>query len=100
MPAASASRCWLSGWLAGRPPSRRRRPGGYPHATNIAALVNTAWLLALNVVIVVIVVAASGRLAAGARQVEGLPVLIVSGVATAVMLAGALSGVLRLVGEL
>jgi cobalt-zinc-cadmium efflux system protein len=38
----------------------------------------------------VIVVAASWRLAEGARRVEGLPVLIVSGVAAAVMLAGAL----------
>ena len=76
----------LAIWLASRPPSRRR-PGGYPNATNIAALVNTAWLLALNIVIVV---AASWRLAEGARRVEGLPVLIVSGVAAAVMLAGAL----------
>ena len=72
--------------LAGRPPSRRR-PGGYPNATNIAALVNAGWLLVLNIVIVV---AASWRLAAGPRQVEGLPVLVVSGVAAAVMLAGAL----------
>jgi cobalt-zinc-cadmium efflux system protein len=76
----------LAIWLASRPPSRRR-PDGYPNATNIAALVNTAWLLALNIVIVV---AASWRLAEGARRVEGLPVLIVSGVAAAVMLAGAL----------
>ena len=76
----------LAIWLASQPPSRRR-PGGYPNATNIAALVNTAWLLALNIVIVV---AASWRLAEGARRVEGLPVLIVSGVAAAVMLAGAL----------
>jgi cobalt-zinc-cadmium efflux system protein len=76
----------LAIWLASRPPSRRR-PDGYPNATNIAALVNTAWLLALNVVIVV---AASWRLAEGGRRVEGLPVLIVSGVAAAVMLAGAL----------
>jgi cobalt-zinc-cadmium efflux system protein len=76
----------LAIWLASRPPGRRR-PDGYPSATNIAALVNTGWLLALNIVIVV---AASWRLAAGARRVEGLPVLIVSGVAAAVMLAGAL----------
>ncbi len=76
----------LAIWLASRPPGRRR-PDGYPGATNIAALVNTGWLLALNIVIVV---AASWRLAAGARRVEGLPVLIVSGVAAAVMLAGAL----------
>jgi cobalt-zinc-cadmium efflux system protein len=76
----------LAIWLVSRPPSRRR-PDGYPNATNIAALVNTVWLLALNIVIVV---AASWRLATGARHVEGLPVLIVSGVAAAIMLAGAL----------
>ncbi len=72
--------------LAGRPPSRAR-PGGYPHATNLAALVNAGWLLVLNILIAV---AAVQRLAAGTRRVEGLPVLIVSGVAATVMLAGAL----------
>jgi cobalt-zinc-cadmium efflux system protein len=76
----------LAIWLAARPPSRAR-PGGYPHATNIAALVNAGWLLVLNVAIAV---AAVQRLAAGTRRVEGLPVLIVSGIAAAVMLAGAL----------
>jgi cobalt-zinc-cadmium efflux system protein len=76
----------LAIWLASRPPSRAR-PDGYPNATNIAALVNAGWLLALNVAIAV---AAIQRLAAGARHVEGLPVLIVSGIAAAVMLAGAL----------
>jgi cobalt-zinc-cadmium efflux system protein len=76
----------LAIWLAGRPPTLARRRG-YPRATNIAALVNAGWLLVLNVVIMV---AAIQRLAAGTRRVEGLPVLIVSGIAAAVMLAGAL----------
>jgi cation diffusion facilitator family transporter len=76
----------LAIWLAGRPPSRAR-PGGFPNATNIAALVNAGWLLVLNILIVA---AAIQRLAAGTRRVEGLPVLIVSGIAAAVMLAGAL----------
>jgi cobalt-zinc-cadmium efflux system protein len=72
--------------LAGRPPSRAR-PGGYPNATNIAAVVNAGWLLVLNIAIIV---AAIQRLAAGTHRVEGLPVLIVSGIAAGVMLAGAL----------
>lgn len=76
----------LAIWLAARPPSRTR-PGGYPHATNVAALVNAGWLLVLNILVAA---AAVQRLAAGARRVEGLPVLIVSGLAAVVMLAGAL----------
>jgi cobalt-zinc-cadmium efflux system protein len=76
----------LAIWLAGRPPSPAR-PRGYPHATNIAALVNAGWLLALNVTIAA---AAIWRLTTGARRVEGLPVLVVSAVAAVVMLAGAL----------
>jgi cobalt-zinc-cadmium efflux system protein len=72
--------------LASRPPSRAH-PDGYPHATNIAAVVNAGWLLVLNIAITV---AAIQRLAAGTRRVEGLPVLIVSGIAASVMLAGAL----------
>jgi len=76
----------LAIWLAGQPPTAAR-PRGYPNATNIAALVNAGWLLILNVAIIV---AAVGRLAAGARRVDGLPVLIVSAIAAAVMLGGAL----------
>jgi cobalt-zinc-cadmium efflux system protein len=72
--------------LASRPPSRAR-PDGYPNATNIAAVVNAGWLLVLNIAITV---AAIQRLAAGTRRVEGLPVLIVSGIAASVMLAGTL----------
>jgi cation diffusion facilitator family transporter len=76
----------LAIWLAGRPPSRAR-PDGYPNATNIAALVNAGWLLVLNILIAA---AAIQHLAEGTRRVEGLPVLIVSGIAAGVMLVGAL----------
>jgi cobalt-zinc-cadmium efflux system protein len=76
----------LAIWLAARPPSPAR-PRGYPNATNVAALVNAGWLLVLNIGIAA---AAIQHLAAGARRVEGLPVLIVSTIAAAVMLAGAL----------
>jgi len=76
----------LAIWLAGRPPSPAR-PAGYPNATNVAALVNAGWLLALNVLIAV---AAVQRLVTGSHRVEGLPVLIASAVAAVVMLAGAL----------
>lgn len=58
---------------------------GYPDATNIAALVNVGWMLVLNIAIAA---AAIQRLAEGTRRVQGLPVLIVSGIAAAVMLAG------------
>jgi Co/Zn/Cd efflux system component len=70
----------LAIWLAAR-------PRGYPNATNIAALVNAGWLLILNIAITL---AAIWHLAAGAHRVEGLPVLAVSAIAAAVMLAGAL----------
>lgn len=76
----------LAIWLAARPPSPARLRG-YPNATNIAALVNAGWLLVLNLSIAV---AATWHLAAGTHRVEGLPVLIVSAIAAAVMLAGAL----------
>lgn len=76
----------LAIWLAARPPTPAR-PHGYPQATNIAALVNAGWLLALNVLIIA---AATQRLAAGAHRVDGLPVLITSATAAAVMVAGAL----------
>jgi cobalt-zinc-cadmium efflux system protein len=68
-----------------------RRQGGQHKGrwqpTHIAALVNAGWLLAVNIGVVV---AAIQRLASGAPEVHGLPVLIVSGVAAVVMLVGAL----------
>ena len=76
----------LAIWLAARPPSPSR-PRGYPNATNIAALVNVGWLLMLSVGIAA---AAIWHLAAGTHRVQGLPVLIVSAIAAAVMLTGAL----------
>ena len=72
--------------LAALPPSPSR-PHGYRHATNVAALINAGWLLALYIVIAV---AAVWHLAAGTRPVQGLPMLIVSGIAAIVLLAGAL----------
>ena len=73
-------------WLAGRPPTSAR-PQGYPKATAWAALVNAGWLLLLSVLLIA---AAIQRLVAGTHEVHGLPVLVVSGVAAAVMLIGAL----------
>jgi cobalt-zinc-cadmium efflux system protein len=73
-------------WLSGRPPTVAR-PHGYPKATAWAALVNTGWLLVLSVLLVV---AAVRRLVAGTHEVHGLPVLVVSGIAAVVMLAGAM----------
>jgi cobalt-zinc-cadmium efflux system protein len=70
----------LAIWLAAR-------PRGYPKATSIAALVNASWLLVLNVAIAA---AAVEHLVVGVHRVEGLPVLIVSAIAAAAMLAGAL----------
>ncbi len=81
--AAAVAVSLLAIWLASRPPSPAR-PHGYPHATNIAALVNAGWLLILNVAIAV---AAIQRLVTGTHRVDALPVLIVSSIAAAVMLA-------------
>jgi cobalt-zinc-cadmium efflux system protein len=72
--------------LARRPPTPRR-PHGYPRATRYAALVNAGWLMVLSVLIAG---SAIDRLAGGVHRVHGLPVLIVSAIAAAVMLGGAL----------
>jgi cobalt-zinc-cadmium efflux system protein len=72
--------------LAAKPPSPRR-PHGYPQATNIAALVNAGWLLALNLAIIE---SATRRLISGTSRVEALPMLVVSGVAAGAMAVGAL----------
>jgi cobalt-zinc-cadmium efflux system protein len=71
--------------LSARPASRAR-PGGYPNATGVAALVNAGWLLILELVVAG---AAADRLITGTPQVDGLPVLVVSGIAALVMTAGA-----------
>jgi len=67
-------------------PSSQRRPNGYPKATAIAALVNGGWLL---VVSALVAIASIGRLATSTPEVNGLRVLVVSGIAAAVMLVGA-----------
>jgi cobalt-zinc-cadmium efflux system protein len=72
--------------LSARPASGARREGG-PKAPNVAALINAGWLLVLEVIVAA---AAVDRLITGAPQVDGLPVLIVSGIAALVMAGGAL----------
>jgi cobalt-zinc-cadmium efflux system protein len=75
----------LALWLARRP-STATRPYGYPKATALAALVNAGWLLVLTLVVIA---GAIERLAAGSREVQGVPVLVVSGIAAAAMVVGA-----------
>jgi cobalt-zinc-cadmium efflux system protein len=72
--------------LAARP-ATRARPRGYPNATTIAALVNAGWLLILELLVAA---AALDRLVTRRVPVDGLAVLVMSGVAALVMLAGAL----------
>ena len=67
--------------LSARPAGRAQAP------TDIAALVNSGWLLVLEVLIIG---AAADRLVTRTPQVHGLPVLIVSGVAALTMTVGAL----------
>jgi cobalt-zinc-cadmium efflux system protein len=75
----------LAVWLSSRPPTLTR-PHGYRKATAIAALINGGWLLILNLLVIG---GAIHRLATTTHEVDGLPVLIVSGIAAMVMLAGA-----------
>ena len=72
--------------LSARPASRAR-PEGHPNATSIAALINGGWLLALELLVAS---AAVDRLITHTPRVDGLPVLVVSGIAALVMAAGAL----------
>jgi len=76
----------LAIWIAERPRTARR-PNGYPRATNVAALINAGWLLVLSVSVAA---AAIYRLTTGTVAVHGLPVLVVSAVAGATMLIGAI----------
>jgi cobalt-zinc-cadmium efflux system protein len=70
---------------ARRPPDQPQQ--GRLNASSVAALINGGWLLVLEVL-----VAAAGvdRLTSGTPHVDGLPVLIVSGIAALVMAGGAL----------
>jgi len=64
----------------------RGRPAGYPNASRIAALINAGWLLLLELLVAA---AAADRLTMGTSAVDGLPVLVISGIAALVMAAGA-----------
>jgi cobalt-zinc-cadmium efflux system protein len=84
--AAGVAVALLAIWLAARP-ATRARPDGYPNATNAAALINAGWLLILELLVAG---AALDRLVTRRVPVDGLPVLVMSGVAAVAMLAGAL----------
>jgi cobalt-zinc-cadmium efflux system protein len=76
-----------------------RRAGNGPrqgslNASSVAALINSGWLLALEVLVSA---AAIDRLITGTPHVDGLPVLVVSGIAAQAMAGGAL--VLRRDGD-
>ena len=64
------------------------RPGraGHPNATSIAALINAGWLLVLELLVVAVAV---DRLVSRRVPVDGLPVLVMSGIAALVMIGGA-----------
>jgi cobalt-zinc-cadmium efflux system protein len=72
--------------LAIRASARRPRGGGLS-PTGAAALVNAGWLLVLELIVAG---ASIDRLATRTPQVDGLPVLVASGVAALVMTAAAL----------
>jgi cobalt-zinc-cadmium efflux system protein len=72
--------------LAARP-ATPARPNGYPNATKIAALINAGWLLVLELLVAG---AAVDRLVTRRVPVDGLPVLVMSGVAALAMIGGAL----------
>jgi cobalt-zinc-cadmium efflux system protein len=84
--AAGVAVALLAIWLAARPASRTR-PGGYPNATSVAALINAGWLLILELLVVGV---ALDRLITHRVPVDGLPVLVMSGIAAVAMLVGAL----------
>jgi cobalt-zinc-cadmium efflux system protein len=84
--AAGVGVALLAIWLSARPASSSR-PAGYPNATNIAALINGGWLLALELLVGG---AALDRLVTRTPAVKGLPVLLACSIAALVMTAGAL----------
>jgi cobalt-zinc-cadmium efflux system protein len=72
--------------LSNRSPTAKQ-PHGYPQATALAAALNAGWLLVLSLLVVV---GAADRLRSGTHPVHALPVLIISGIAAAVMVGGVL----------
>ena len=76
--------------LAIRLSARRAGSGPRPsslNASSVAALINSGWLLVLEVLVAA---AAIDRLITGTPRVDGLPVLVVSGIAALAMAGGAL----------
>jgi Co/Zn/Cd efflux system component len=71
--------------LSARLPTRA--PGRPPERHSVAALINAGWLLLLELLVAV---SAADRLLTRTPQVDGLAVLIVSGIAALVMAVGAL----------
>lgn len=67
-------------------PANRAPHQHHPNATNIAALVNGGWLLALEVLVGG---AAADRLLTHTSRVDGLPVVVMSSIAAVVMTIGA-----------
>jgi cobalt-zinc-cadmium efflux system protein len=84
--AAAVGVALLAARLARRPRKWSGRPGRVD-PVSAAALINAGWLLVLELVVAA---AAVTRLASGASRVEGLPVLLASGLAAMVMTAAAL----------
>ena len=72
--------------LSASPPGRAR-PHGHPDPRIVAALINSGWLLVLELLVAA---AAADRLLTRTPQVDGLPVLLVSGIAALAMTVGAL----------
>jgi cobalt-zinc-cadmium efflux system protein len=77
--AAAIAVSLLAIWLSHRPNPR-------PRATAVAALINSGWLLVLSGLVAA---GAVVRLASQTPRVEGLPVLVVSAIASVVMVVGA-----------
>jgi cobalt-zinc-cadmium efflux system protein len=71
--------------LSARSPSPAR-PRGYPNVADVAALINAGWLLLLELIVAGV---AADRLVSGTSRVDGLAVLIVSGIAALAMALGA-----------
>jgi cobalt-zinc-cadmium efflux system protein len=83
--AAGAGLALLAIRLSARQASSRR-PSAYLRTTGFAALVNSGWLLVLELLVAGV---AADRLATRTPEVRGLPLLIVSGIAALAMTAAA-----------
>lgn len=84
--AAGAGAALLAIRLSGSPSGRPAR-ARYQRATSIAALANAGWLLLLELLVAG---TAADRLISGAPHVDGLAVLVASGIAALVMAVAAL----------